>query len=434
MEMLSGYAGPVEFLRECFDIAVATADPNLQVKKHLPKLPSGRVLVVGAGKAAASMASSVEKEWGSKTDLSGIVITRYEHGLPLSFIECLEAGHPVPDEAGQEGAKKIFELIKKLNEEDLLVVLVSGGGSSLLTLPVDGISVSDIKKVTKDLLVSGAPITDINTVRKHLSKIQGGRMALASKAPVYALIVSDVVGDSPSDIASGPCVGDPTTFLDAKKVLTRWKINPPERVSAFIDGGVNGDIEDTPKPGDPRLSHSRNSIIATARLCLSAVGEFARKKGIHSLSMGDAITGEARDVGEVMAAWAREITLFNESGVKKPLLLLSGGECTVTVTGNGRGGRCAEFLLSVALKLETLSFKNKIYGLAADTDGIDGVSPHAGVVMDPTSIRRVRELGVDPLVCLENNDALGVFEPLKQVITTGPTRTNVNDFRALLIL
>ena len=394
MGILSEYESPVEFLRECFDVAVEKADPKLQVKKHLPELPSGRVLVVGAGKAAASMASSVEKEWGSKTNLSGVVITRYEHGLPLEFIDCLEAGHPVPDKAGEEGAKKIFELIKLLTKDDLLVVLVSGGGSSLLTLPVDGISVSDIKTVTKDLLNSGAPITDINIVRKHLSKIQGGRMALASRAPVCALIVSDVVGDSPSDIASGPCVGDPSTFLDAKKVLSRWKIKTPERVNVLLERGVQGEIEDTPKPGDPKISHSKNLIIATARSSISAVSEFAQEKGINSLSLGDAITGEAKDVGEVMAAWAREITLFKESGVKKPLLLLSGGECTVTVTGNGRGGRCAEFLLSFALKLESLSFENKIFGLAADTDGIDGVSPHAGVFMDPASIKRAIELGL----------------------------------------
>jgi hydroxypyruvate reductase len=247
------------------------------------------------------------------------------------------------------------------------------------------------------------------------------------------LIISDVVGDEASDIASGPCVADPSTFLDAKKVLDRWKVKPPISILNLINKGIDGEIEDTPKPGDLRLEHAKNIIIATAKTSISAALAYSRLHGVNCISMGDAITGEAKDVGEVLAGWAREISLYPDSGLKKPILILSGGECTVTVTGNGRGGRCAEFLLSAALKLESLGVEG-VFGIAADTDGIDGVSPHAGVYFDPNSLKKVRNMSIDPNSCLENNDALGVFEPLKQVITTGPTRTNVNDFRALLIL
>ncbi len=433
MDTLSDFDNPVDFLKDCFKVAVDAADPSEVISKFLPPLPKGKVLVVGAGKAAASMAKAVEKEWLEKVDLNGLVITRYSHGLPLKKIECLEAGHPVPDEAGELAASKIFEKVKELTKDDLLLVLVSGGGSSLLSLPIEGISNNDIKKVTKDLLKSGAPITDINIVRKHVSKIQGGKLSLASKASVCSLIISDVVGDNPSDIASGPCAADPSTFLDSKKVLEKWKVVPPKNILEHIEKGISGQIEDTPKPGDKRLENTKNFIIATAKSSISAAMKHSHFNGIDCISMGDAITGEAKDVGEVIAGWANEISLYPESGIKKPVLILSGGECTVTVTGDGRGGRCAEFLLSVALKLDSLG-ANRIYGIAADTDGIDGVSPHAGVYFDPLTIKKVRDLKIDPNLCLENNNALGVFEPISQVITTGPTRTNVNDFRAILVL
>ena len=428
-------ANPEEFLLNCFKVAIDSADPRKSLVSFLPPLPKGKVLVIGAGKAAASMAKAVENEWGSKVELSGLVITRYAHGLALDCIECIEAGHPVPDDEGEKAAKKIYDMVGNLNKDDLLIALVSGGGSSLLSLPCDGITNEDIKLVTKELLKCGAPITDINIVRKHISKIQGGKLAERCRAPVHALIISDVVGDRPSDIASGPCSPDPSTFADALEVLERWNVNVPKNISNFIRLGIEGKIKENPKPGDSGFDRVYEQIIATAMNSLHAVKEFALSRQLNCISMGDAITGEAKDVGEVIAGWAFSISQSDNLGIKKPLLLISGGECTVTVNGDGRGGRCAEFLLSAALKLTSFQDNSlQIYGVAGDTDGIDGVSPHAGVFFTPKTIEQCRKLGINPQKCLENNDALGVFEPLKSVITTGPTLTNVNDFRALLIL
>ncbi len=426
---------PRDFLLNCFNIAIESANPIKSLRNFLPSPPKGRVLVVGAGKAAASMAKAVEIEWASGVNLSGIVITRYAHGLPLKNIKCIEAGHPVPDSAGEDAAREIYESIGALGEDDLLLCLISGGGSSLLSLPADGLENDDIKLVTKELLRCGAPITDINIVRKHISKIQGGKLALQSKAPVCALIISDVVGDNPSDIASGPCSADPSTFQDAIDVLSRWQVNVPPKIGEYLEKGKCREIEDNPKPGDTRLRHVSETVIATAMTSLNAVKKYAEAQGISCISMGDAITGEARDVGEVIGGWAFSVASSDNSDIKKPLLILSGGECTVTVSGDGRGGRCAEFLLSVALKISSLTDSSiNIYGVAGDTDGIDGVSPHAGVYFTPTSIQDSISIGINPKKCLENNDALGVFEPLKNVITTGPTLTNVNDFRGILII
>ena len=427
---------PREFLLNCFNIAIESANPIKSLRNFLPSPPKGRVLVVGAGKAAASMAKAVEIEWASGVKLSGIVITRYAHGLPLKNIKCIEAGHPVPDNAGEDAAREIYESVSALGEDDLLLCLISGGGSSLLSLPADGLENDDIKLVTKELLRCGAPITDINIVRKHISKIQGGKLALQSKAPVCALIISDVVGDNPSDIASGPCSADPSTFQDAIDVLSRWQVNVPPKIGKYLEKGKRREIEDNPKPGDTRLRHVSEAVIATAKTSLNAVKKYAEAQGISCISMGDAITGEAKDVGEVIGGWAFSVASSDSStDLKKPLLILSGGECTVTVSGDGRGGRCAEFLLSVALKIASLTNSSiNIYGVAGDTDGIDGVSPHAGVYFTPTSIQDIISMGINPKKCLENNDALGVFEPLKNVITTGPTLTNVNDFRGILII
>ena len=426
---------PREFLLNCFNIAIESANPIKSLRNFLPSPPKGRVLVVGAGKAAASMAKAVEIEWASGVKLSGIVITRYAHGLPLKSIKCIEAGHPVPDNAGEDAAKEIYESVSALGEDDLLLCLISGGGSSLLSLPADGLENDDIKLVTKELLRCGAPITDINIVRKHISKIQGGKLALQSKAPVCALIISDVVGDNPSDIASGPCSADPSTFQDAIDVLSRWQVNVPPKIGKYLEKGKRREIEDNPKPGDTRLRHVSEAVIATAKTSLNAVKKYAEAQGISCISMGDAITGEAKDVGEVIGGWAFSVASSDSTDLKKPLLILSGGECTVTVSGDGRGGRCAEFLLSVALKVASLTDSSiNIYGVAGDTDGIDGVSPHAGVYFTPTSIQDIISMGINPKKCLENNDALGVFEPLKNVITTGPTLTNVNDFRGILII
>ena len=426
---------PREFLLNCFNIAIESANPIKSLRNFLPSPPKGRVLVVGAGKAAASMAKAVEIEWASGVKLSGIVITRYAHGLPLKSIKCIEAGHPVPDNAGEDAAREIYESVSALGEDDLLLCLISGGGSSLLSLPADGLENDDIKLVTKELLRCGAPITDINIVRKHISKIQGGKLALQSKAPVCALIISDVVGDNPSDIASGPCSADPSTFQDAIDVLSRWQVNVPPKIGKYLEKGKRREIEDNPKPGDTRLRHVSEAVIATAKTSLNAVKKYAEAQGISCISMGDAITGEAKDVGEVIGGWAFSVASSGTTDIKKPLLILSGGECTVTVSGDGRGGRCAEFLLSVALKIASLTDSSiNIYGVAGDTDGIDGVSPHAGVYFTPTSIQDIISMGINPKKCLENNDALGVFEPLKNVITTGPTLTNVNDFRGILII
>ena len=426
---------PREFLLNCFNIAIESANPIKSLRNFLPSPPKGRVLVVGAGKAAASMAKAVEIEWASGVNLSGIVITRYAHGLPLKNIKCIEAGHPVPDNAGEDAAREIYESVSALGEDDLLLCLISGGGSSLLSLPADGLENDDIKLVTKELLRCGAPITDINIVRKHISKIQGGKLALQSKAPVCALIISDVVGDNPSDIASGPCSADPSTFQDAIDVLSRWQVNVPPKIGEYLEKGKCREIEDNPKPGDTRLRHVSEAVIATAKTSLNAVKKYAKAQGISCISMGDAITGEAKDVGEVIGGWAFSVASSDSTDLKKPLLILSGGECTVTVSGDGRGGRCAEFLLSVALKIASLTDSSiDIYGVAGDTDGIDGVSPHAGVYFTPTSIQDIISMGINPKKCLENNDALGVFEPLKNVITTGPTLTNVNDFRGILII
>ena len=370
-----------------------------------------------------------------ESNLSGIVITRYAHGLPLKNIKCIEAGHPVPDDAGEDAAREIYESVGALGEDDLLLCLISGGGSSLLSLPADGLENDDIKLVTKELLRCGAPITDINIVRKHISKIQGGKLALQSKAPVCALIISDVVGDNPSDIASGPCSADPSTFQDAIDVLNRWQVNAPPKIGEHLEKGKRREIEDNPKPGDTRLRHVSEAVIATAMTSLNAVKKYAEAQGVSCISMGDAITGEAKDVGEVIGGWAFSVASSDTTDIKKPLLILSGGECTVTVSGDGRGGRCAEFLLSVALKISSLTESSiNIYGVAGDTDGIDGISPHAGVYFTPTSIQDSISMGINPKKCLENNDALGVFEPLKNVITTGPTLTNVNDFRGILII
>lgn len=423
-----------ELLRKSFDAAVAAADPLKIVAGHLPAPPAaGRTLVVGAGKAAASMAAAVELAWPANASLSGLVITRYAHGLPLNRIRCIEAGHPVPDQAGEQAAQEIFNEVAKLGANDQLIVLVSGGGSSLLSLPVDGVSMADLKSLTQSLLKSGAPITDMNIVRKHLSRIQGGQLALASKAPVCALVVSDVVGDDPSAIASGPCSPDPSTYADALAVLTRWRVDPPDSIRAHLEAGRAGKVAETPKPGDSRMVHSDVRVIATARASLAAAAAQFQAAGIRPILLGDSVTGEARDVAQVYASWVRELALFPSKEFALPLVLISGGECTVTVRGNGRGGRCVEFLLALAIALEELGVADRVAAVAADTDGIDGVSPHAGAVLLPDTVSRAKSKSLVLKDLLDNNDGLGLFEPLNDVITTGPTRTNVNDYRAVIV-
>ncbi len=420
-------------LRASFDAAVAAADPLRIVGAHLPAAPKGRVVVVGAGKAAASMAVAVERAWPD-VPLDGLVITRYGHGLPTEHIRVIEAGHPVPDAAGEDAAREILQQAAQLGEGDLLVVLVSGGGSSLLSLPVAAVPMAELKEVTRALLASGAPIEQMNVVRKHLSQIAGGwlaAMAAGRGAEVFALIVSDVTGDAPTDIASGPCAPDPSTYADAVAVLSRWNVTAPPAVADWLERGVRGKVPETPKPGDPLFGRVRNQVIATAHRSLVAAAEVFRKAGIAPVLLGDTVTGEARDVAKVYAALVREIR-DHDAPFSPPVALISGGECTVTLPAGmrGRGGRCSEFLLSLAAELDGVP---DVHALAADTDGIDGSEGNAGVILTPDSIRRAAARGVVARTALDTHDAYGFFEAADGLVVTGPTRTNVNDYRVILI-
>lgn len=418
-----------ELLTGSFAAALAAADPSHIVPGHLPRPPAGRTLVVGAGKAAAAMALAVEQAWPAGAPLEGLVITRYRHGLLTNRIAVIEAGHPVPDAAGEQAAADILKRVKTLTSRDLLLVLVSGGGSSLLSLPAAGITMSDLKQVTRQLLLSGAPIQAMNTVRKHLSAIQGGQLAAASRAPVLALVISDVTGDDPTHIASGPCAPDPTTYRDALAILKRYSVQPPAPVAAHLERGAGGELAETPKPGDRAFAKTENRVIATARQSLDAAAAFFRDRGITPAILGDSVTGEAREVARVYAALARQIRQ-HQSPWKPPVALISGGECTVTVRGQGRGGRCAEFLLSLALDLEGAE---NIHALACDTDGIDGSEDNAGALLTPDALRRAATQGLDAAALLEQNDAYRFFQTTGDLIVTGPTRTNVNDYRVILV-
>ncbi len=420
---------PKQLLIQGFQAAVAAADPLKILPGHLPRPPSGRTLVIGAGKAAASMALAVEQHWPRDAALEGLVITRYTHGLPTRRVEVIEAGHPVPDEAGESAAKRILERTRSLAPSDLLLALISGGGSALLSLPVEAVGMAALKATTRELLRSGAPIQEINTVRKHLSAIQGGRLAAACKAPVLALIISDVTGDDPTHIASGPCAPDPTTYHDALEVLHRYGVNAAPAVREHLERGAGGEVSETPKPGDRIFARVENRVIATAREALRAAQGFLHAHGIGTMNLGDSVTGEASEVAKVYAALARQIAQHADP-MKPPVALISGGECTVTVRGNGRGGRCTEFLLSLAVELAGAP---NIYAIACDTDGIDGSEDNAGAVLLPDSLVRGTRLGLDARKLLANNDAYGFFSRVEDLVVTGPTRTNVNDFRAILI-
>ncbi len=421
---------PRSLLIDSYKAAVAAVDPLVILPQHLPKPPKGRTLVIGAGKAAASMAAAVERHWPADAPLEGVVITRYEHGMPTTRIRVVEAGHPVPDENGEAAAREILAAVQTLGPDDLLLALVSGGGSSLLSLPVEGISMAELKQVTKDLLKSGAPIQDMNTVRKHLSLIQGGRLTAACKAQVLALVISDVTGDEATHIASGPCAPDPTTYADAVAILKRWEVTPPASVAKVLDEGVRGIRAETPKPGDAVFARCENRVIGTATGMLTAAADFFARHGIQSAILGDSVTGEAREVAKVYGALAREVRA-HQRPFTAPIALISGGECTVTVKGNGRGGRCAEFLMSLCIDLEGTP---DMYALAADTDGIDGSEDNAGAWLGPDSLARAAAKGLPKaLSFLENNDAYSFFEALGDLIVTGPTRTNVNDYRVILL-
>ncbi|HYM48814.1 MAG TPA: glycerate kinase, partial [Burkholderiaceae bacterium] len=380
-----------------------------------------------------SMALAVERAWPD-VRLDGLVITRYAHGAHTERIRVVEAGHPVPDSAGEAATRDILRLVSQLQSGDLLLVLISGGGSSLLGLPVPAISMADLKSVTGMLLASGAPIGEMNVVRKHLSQIAGGRLAAAATdggARVIALIISDVTGDAPTDIASGPCAADPSTYADALDVLSRWNIEAPADVVAWLQRGANGQVTETPKPNAPLFAGVENRVIATAHRSLEAAAEVFRAVGISAVLLGDTVTGEAREVAKAYAALVREIRAYNKP-FAPPVALISGGECTVTLPSGtkGRGGRCTEFLLSLAVELNGVA---GVHALACDTDGIDGSEDNAGAWLAPNSVNRAAGNGVVARSALDARDAYIFFEAADGLIATGPTRTNVNDYRVILI-
>jgi hydroxypyruvate reductase len=420
---------PRPLLVESFHAAVAAADPLRILPAHLPVPPKGRTVVVGAGKAAASMALAVENHWPSSAALDGIVITRYRHGLLTNRIKVVEAGHPVPDESGEKAAREILRLAQSLGPDDLLLALVSGGGSALLSLPAAGVTMDDLKATTRELLRSGAPIQDMNTVRKHLSLIQGGRLAAACKARIVALVVSDVTGDDPTHIASGPCTPDPTTYADALEVFARWQVKAPAKIVEYLERGVRGEVPETPKPGDRVFARVESKVIATAQQSLRAAADFFRTRGIAPAVLGDSVTGEASEVAKVYGALTRQVKAHGEP-FAPPVALISGGECTVTVRGNGRGGRCSEFLLALAVDLAGM---DGVHALAADTDGIDGSEDNAGAFLGPDSLARAERAGLHPRRLAATNDAYSFFSVLGDLVVTGPTRTNVNDYRVILV-
>jgi hydroxypyruvate reductase len=434
-------------LLNSFDAAIRAADPLLVVPRHLPpplphRLPRGRTLVVGAGKAAAAMALAVERHWQKDAELDGIVLTRYGHSLPLDRLQVIEAGHPVPDEQGEEATRILLAEVKKLGVDDLLLCLLSGGGSSLLSLPVAGISLSDLRTVTAELLRCGATIQEINTVRKHLSAVLGGRLAASCRAPVLALIISDVTGDDPTHVASGPCAPDPTTYADALEIIEYYDIQAPDAVREILLAGARGKLSETPKPGDAAFSRVESRVIATAHESLLAAAGYFRTQDIPAVILGDSITGESREVARVFAALTREIRRYGHPW-RPPLALISGGETTVTLgkkrngaysdhsTNQGRGGRNTEFLLSLAIEL---GGAENIHALACDTDGIDGTGNNAGAIATPDSLYRASRVGINASTLLARNDSYMFFEQLGDLVVTGPTRTNVNDYRVILIL
>lgn len=418
---------PRQLLLDMAVAAVQAVSAERCLPPFLPTPPVGRTIVIGAGKAAAAMARTVEQHWqGRAGALSGLVVTRYGHGVPCQHIEVVEAAHPVPDQAGRAAAVRMLELVQGLGPDDLVLCLISGGGSALLALPAPGITLADKQVINKALLKCGAAIGEINCVRKHLSAIKGGRLALAcAPARVVTLLISDVPGDDAGVIASGPTLPDPTTCADASAVLRKYAIDVPPSVAAHL---ARADAE-TPKPGDPRFARSEHHIVASARQALEAAAGVARAAGITPWILSDDMEGEARDVGRVHAAIARQIALRGQP-FARPCVLISGGETTVTVRGNGRGGRNAEFLLSFAAAMNGM---HGVAALASDTDGIDGSEDNAGALYLPDSVARAQALGLSARAMLDNNDGYGYFSALGDLVVTGPTRTNVNDFRAILI-
>jgi glycerate 2-kinase len=422
-------------LRGLFDAAVAAADPRRVLAAHLPPKPvSGRCVVVGAGKSAAVMAAALEAAWPD-VELTGTVVTRYDHAVPTSRIEVIEAAHPVPDANSERGARRLLERVQGLGPGDLVLALISGGGSALLALPAPGLTLADKQAVNRALLHSGATITEMNAVRKHLSLIKGGRLAAAAApAQLVTLAISDVPGDDPAVIASGPTVTDPTTFADARQLLARYGIVPSPQVAARL---ALDQADETPKPGS--LPPPEYRMIATPMMALRSVADAARAMGLEPLILGDALEGESRGMGTMMAGIALSVRTHQQP-LRPPCVLLSGGETTVTIaaatpgahgpTGHGRGGRNTEFLLALAVALRGAP---DIWAVAGDTDGIDGTEDAAGAIVAPDTIARARAAGLDPLAVLADHDSYGLFDAVGDLIRTGPTLTNVNDIRAILI-
>ncbi len=415
---------PQALLRAMFDAALAAADPLQMVAPNLPEPPAGRTIVLGAGKAAARMAQAVEAAWSGP--LEGLVITRYGHAVPCQHIEVVEASHPVPDEAGETATLRILELAASATKNDLVIFLISGGGSALLTAPMPGLTLADKQAVNAQMLASGANISEMNCLRKHLSRVKGGRLALAAgEARQVTLMISDVPGDDPATIASGPTVPDPTTAAEALEIVRRYRIDLPESIIKLLEQGS----DETPKPDHPAFKNTEIRMIATPQMALEAAAEAARQHVVTPLILSDRIEGEAREVAKVMAGMARQVGTHGQPA-PPPCVLLSGGETTVTVRNKGRGGRNVEFLLALAVELHGAP---GVHALAADTDGVDGKEEIAGALIGPDTLERALGMGLSPRAMLDGNDAHSFFEALEDQVITGPTLTNVNDFRAILI-
>jgi glycerate 2-kinase len=411
-------------LLRMFAAAIEAAQPAHCIAAHLPEAPKGRLIVIGAGKASAEMARAVEQHWSGP--LEGLVVTRYGYAVPCERIKIIEAAHPVPDAAGLVAAQRILNQVQGLSADDMVLCLISGGGSSLLPLPLEGITLAEKQDVNRALLKSGASISEMNCVRRHLLAIKGGRLAAACyPARVHTLLISDVPGDQPCDVASGPTVGDVTTCADALAIVRRYGIELPASVKEVLNSGRGESI----KPDDPRLARTETRLIATPQMALEAAAQVAQAEGITPYILGDSLEGEARDVGKVLAAVALQVARRGQP-VQAPCVLLSGGETTVTVRGDGRGGRNVEFLLSLGIALQG---EPGVYGLAGDTDGVDGQEEIAGAYLTPQTLERAWEMGLRPKQSLDNNDGHGFFQALGDSVVTGPTLTNVNDFRAILI-
>lgn len=411
-------------LTAIFRAAVAAADPELTIRRHLPPKPKGRTIVIGAGKGAAQMAAAFDKAWDAP--LEGLVVTRYGYGATCDRIEVIEAAHPVPDRAGLEAGRRLLEKVSGLSEDDLVVALISGGGSALLPAPPDSLTLADEIVVNEALLASGAPIAAMNTVRKHVSRIKGGRLAaMAFPARVVSLVVSDIPGDNPALVASGPTVPDDAGREEALRIVETYGMALPPAVMAHL----RSPAADAPRPGDPHFRRNEVRVIASAAVSLEAAAAEARRQNVEAVILSDSIEGEARDVGSVHAAIAREVAT-RDRPFRKPVLILSGGETTVTLRARGRGGRNSEFLLSFAIGIDGVP---GIHALAADTDGIDGSEDNAGAFADGTTVARMRAAGADAKALLAANNAWTAFNSVGDLFVTGPTGTNVNDLRAMLV-